>query len=82
MAKPQKRWGPWVYNPRPKGWPPVQNPTHGRLRKLEKLALECEQNGDRVYRLGTSFQMTLAPELQAKLDGTESTEVVDNTRWK
>lgn len=60
MAR-EKKWGPWVYNPRPRGWGSANtDPTKDRVRKLRKLIAASEQNGDRVYRLpGTTFRFTI-----------------------
>jgi len=64
-----KTWRAWHYDPRPRGWPPSVDPTAGRLTKLRKLAIECRQDEEGVYWLGTTFRMTLTPEGERKLWG-------------
>ncbi len=67
----EKKWRPWVYNPRPRSFGPENHPQRDRVRKIQKLIAQST-NGDGVYKLtGTTFRFTIAPELQLKLDGLE-----------
>ena len=77
MSKP-KKWPAWKDGgARPKGWAPESPPALDgvtpqvrQLSKLRKLVTECQQNGDGRYHLpGTTFSMTIAPELERKLWG-------------